>query len=248
MARQLLLHDDFFASVTSNDEGIINVIITDYGTSEGSESVDEKGLYVNIKNFEKFKENFKEIENFIFPLMDEKQKRKREEDSDTQELRKNKKKGKKEPKKPKTTSNYMRKKPSHLKLKIKPQKILCDEVEMKEKEKEVEEKLFNIYAEEVQEQLALLIKEKCFGCVFDKPSQKDHDVCCGTPYTEVVEQYLGEIISKVNMDKVLQMWYDFIEKMDIPSQTLERMKFNCPDQLMSSLGIEKVKNIISLDM
>ena len=120
---------------------------------------------------------------------------------------------------PKKLSGYMAKKPKDLKLKIPPRhKIIIDEVEMSvtQRESEIEEKLKRLYTQTIREEINRLMKENCYGCANDRPSQKDHDLCLDTSYSELVEKFFEKAKSNIDNDVVYDMWYKTFEDYNYP--------------------------------
>jgi len=64
--------------------------------------------------------------------------------------------------------------------------ILCDELEMSDRQKSIEKLLMIILAKETTDQLSTIVKENCYECCHDRPSQNDHDLCIEASHVELV--------------------------------------------------------------
>ena len=105
--------------------------------------------------------------------------------------------------------------------------ILSDEVAVSsEKQKYLEEKLFKIFANEAYKRLGNLRTENCFGCLNDRPSQKDHDLCLQLIKVDS-DYYVDLALSQVDGTKAVQYWREAINH-DIkpPLNELELLKYN----------------------
>ena len=67
------------------------------------------------------------------------------------------------------------------------------------------------YGKKVKDNLQDIIHEKCFGCMHDCPSQRDHDMCLMTPYTEQLDACLTEAINRsTGFTNYLEVMVEFI--------------------------------------
>ena len=144
--------------------------------------------------------------------------------------------------------SFKNKKPAHLKLEIPMESIIVDEVQKSARETQIEDILWTIYVKTVEKQLFKTIKENCFGCVHDCPSQRDHDLCFNPSYAEVLDLYLENVVSKVDMDQVSVEFRTALNDVKPPVCGLERIKYNCMDWYHATLknesGLIKLKNIL----
>lgn len=65
--------------------------------------------------------------------------------------------------------------------------------------------------EEIGIHRADLVKERCFGCSVDHPSQIQHDMCCMTSPEEQIELLTEDALLRVNADEVWNKWHLSLE-------------------------------------
>ena len=145
----------------------------------------------------------------------------------------------------KRTVNFKKKNAAHLKLKIPKALLIIDEVQMSDREKEIQEVLWNLYVDKVSEQLAKVIKENCHGCIYDCSSQLDHDICCNPSYEEVLDEYLEIAISKVDVNQLSLEFRKALKDVTPPVSGFEMLKYDRLDwyyvTLKTESGIKKLK-------
>ena len=78
----------------------------------------------------------------------------------------------------------------------------------------------------MSEQLSRVIKENCYGCIYDCPSQHDHDICCNPSFEEVLDQCLEEAISKVDVNQLLVEFRKSLNDVTPPVSGLEMLKYD----------------------
>ncbi|KXJ24563.1 hypothetical protein AC249_AIPGENE24143 [Exaiptasia diaphana] len=214
----IFVEDKFYASVQDNDQqdGAPVIVLGDY----------EKEHFMTL-SFKTIKEVVRQFEH---QQKDKERKRKRSrqgeeekstkrakiDDVDTVKSTENEKEG------GIRRSGFMSRKPNHLKLKIPPRTtktFLVDEVEMMERQRHIHENLLSIYAGKIEVEINRLMKERCFGCINNCPSQKDHDLCIETSYSELVDMFLDEAKSKVDLFDVQQQWYKTLANINNPPMT-----------------------------
>ena len=66
-----------------------------------------------------------------------------------------------------------------------------------------------IYAKHILKILPLLVRETCFGCQVNHPSQVHHDICCMKTREEQVECLLDLALTKIDKEEVED---EFLEK------------------------------------
>ena len=116
------------------------------------------------------------------------------------------------------------------------------------REKEMEKVLLRIYANELGKHISDISAEQCFGCIYDKPGQRDHDICLMTSYDERVEQFIENASSRVDNKIVNAHLEESGKLMDPPLTPLEKSKY-CSKEYQDGLlhskdGIEQVKALI----
>ncbi|KXJ25009.1 hypothetical protein AC249_AIPGENE29233 [Exaiptasia diaphana] len=78
--------------------------------------------------------------------------------------------------------------------------------------------------EETRKRLCELQKKNCFGCLFDCPSQKDHDLCMGFENVDDEEYYIELAMERVDNMKMAEYWQELCrEKLGLSD--LERLKY-----------------------
>lgn len=128
---------------------------------------------------------------------------------------------------PKRTVNFKKKKPvSHLKFQIPKASLIVDEVQMSDREKEIQEILWTLYVDKVSEQLSIVIKETCHACIYDCPSQRDHDICCNPSYEEVLNRCLENAISKVDVNQLSLEFRRALKDVTPPVGGSEMLKYD----------------------
>ena len=95
---------------------------------------------------------------------------------------------------------------------------------MTEREKCLEDNLFSLYAREAAKRLSELRTKHCYGCTYDRPSQKDHDLCMAMHETDV-DYYIDLAFSKVNGAKIIQYWHETLKNISPPLSGLEMLKY-----------------------
>ena len=79
--------------------------------------------------------------------------------------------------------------------------------------------MYETYAKELAKHIGDLSVEKCYGCQFSRPSQTDHDICLMTPYSELLDLYITEAMSRLDKDAVNKIWYEKLQHFIKPSVT-----------------------------
>jgi len=146
----------------------------------------------------------------------------------------------------KKTVSLKKKKSAHLKLKIPKASLIVDEVQMSDREKEIQDILWTLYVDKVSEQLSVVMKENCHGCINDCPSQRDHDICCNPSYEDILDQCLEKAISKVDVNQLSLEFRNALKKVTPPVSGFEMLKYDRLDWYFITLynvqGIKKLKN------
>ena len=148
----------------------------------------------------------------------------------------------------KKTTNFKKKKPTHLKLKIPEVSLIVDEVQMSDREKEIQGILWTLYVDKVSEQLSVVMKENCHGCIYDCPSQRDHDICCNPSYEEILDRCLEKAISKVDINQLMIEFRKALKVVTPPVSGFEMLKYDCLDwyfvNLYNEPGFKKLKDTL----
>ena len=56
-----------------------------------------------------------------------------------------------------------------------------------------------------------VVRQNCPGCIYNSPSQRDHDLCLSVPLSEILNLYLPEIIENIPRRRVMD---EFVSKID----------------------------------
>jgi hypothetical protein len=87
---------------------------------------------------------------------------------------------------------------------------------------EQEQHLVSCFAKHLAEKMTELVKNDCYGCQNDHPSQIQHDKCLMMSEEEKLDEYLDEAWSLISEEAVLHQWYkDLREHSCPPLLTLE---------------------------
>ena len=65
-----------------------------------------------------------------------------------------------------------------------------------------------LYAKHVIKVLPEIIKEKCFGCQVEHPSQKHHDVCLMMEKDEKIEICMDDALQRINEEEIFNEFLD----------------------------------------
>lgn len=127
-----------------------------------------------------------------------------------------------------------------LRLKIPPpparKKLFVDEVEeTSERQQEIEEKLWIVYAKAIDKKISQIVDRKCFGCQNDCPSQRDHDLCIETSYSRLLELFLEEAKGQIDMNTIRKSWNDALSNISPPMSFMEMLKFSDIDWFYSHI-------------
>lgn len=229
--------EEFYATIEENpDDGTFTVFI-DINDKLGSIFKDElKDMGEALDYLEKETRNYRKKTFVSLDVFQKIQNRQKDD-------------GKKESKEQvKKTASFKKKKPAHLKLKIPMTSLTFVEVEMSDREKEIQEILWTLYVDKVSEQLSIVIKENCHGCIYDCPSQRDHDICCNPSYEEMLDQCLEKAISKVDINQLKSEFRKALKAVKPSVSGFEMLKYDRLDWYFVTLynvpGIEKLKNTL----
>ena len=64
------------------------------------------------------------------------------------------------------------------------------------------------------QRLRLCIESVCYGCINDRPSQRDHDVCLSS-ITEKYQRIFDELIPMADHDHITRLFRDYLYQLDI---------------------------------
>ena len=79
-----------------------------------------------------------------------------------------------------------------------------------------------LYAKHILKVFPDIVKEKCYGCQVNHPSQKHHDVCLQMTNAEKVEICLDTALARVNDFEIYEEFLDFFpEVSEANTTTLE---------------------------
>ena len=71
----------------------------------------------------------------------------------------------------------------------------------------------DIFFASVESKISIIsvVRQNCAGCIYNSPSQRDHDLCLSVPLDEILNLYLPEIIENVPRRRVMD---EFVSKID----------------------------------
>ena len=101
------------------------------------------------------------------------------------------------------------------------------------RQKALEHAVYNAYVKVLREPLWEVIRNECYGCQIDHPSQKQHEVCLFMTYDEQVDCFLEEALKRVDENRLLGEWMAEIATMfpnqDISPILLNEIKWDMPN-------------------
>ncbi len=74
---------------------------------------------------------------------------------------------------------------------------------------------FAAFAEEASSYLHQLLNESCYGCLYERPSQRDHDVCLMMDRREALILYFERLIELTPRSKVMANYINQLDKHNI---------------------------------
>ena len=82
----------------------------------------------------------------------------------------------------------------------------------------------DIFFASVESKISIIsvVRQNCPGCIYNCPSQRDHDLCLSVPLDEILNLYLPEIIENVPRRRVMD---EFISKID--EKNIQSTLHNC---------------------
>ena len=86
-----------------------------------------------------------------------------------------------------------------------------------------------IYAKAMHECLPTIIRENCYGCEVDHPSQLQHH-CLMYDREESIYMYFEELLSAVNEDDILLSWSEIVDTLDISPELVVLHKLKIYDK------------------
>jgi len=231
------IDEEFYATIEENPDDSTFTVFIDINDKPGSIFKDElNDMEEALDYLEKETRNYRK-KTFVSLDVFEKIQNRQKDDK--------KKENKEQVKK---TASFKKKKPAHLKLKIPKASLTFAEVEMSDREKEIHEILWTLYVDNVSEQLSVVIKENCHGCINDCPSQRDHDICCNPSYEEILDQCLDKAIEKVDINQLKSKFREALKVVTPAVSGFEMLKYDRLDWYFVTLynvqGIKKLKNTL----
>ena len=71
-----------------------------------------------------------------------------------------------------------------------------------------------------------VVRAKCAGCIYNKLSQCDHELCLYTPLQELLDRYLPDMLEKTSRSKVMEIFIEKVQEMKISTEKiLELFKY-----------------------
>jgi hypothetical protein len=65
-----------------------------------------------------------------------------------------------------------------------------------------------LFAKHVVLELPKVIEKKCYGCMINHPSQKQHDVCLQMNKTEQIWLCIDEALERINEEEIFQEFFN----------------------------------------
>lgn len=86
-----------------------------------------------------------------------------------------------------------------------------------------------MYAKAMHECLPTIVKENCYGCEVDHPSQLQH-ACLIYDHEESIYMYFDELLSAVNEDSILLSWSEIVDALEISPEVVALHKLKIYDK------------------
>ena len=86
-----------------------------------------------------------------------------------------------------------------------------------------------MYAKAMYECLPTIIKENCYGCEIDHPSQRQHH-CLMYDQEESIYMYFEELLTAVKQDEILLSWTEIVDSLDISPELVAFHKLKIYDK------------------
>ncbi len=97
-----------------------------------------------------------------------------------------------------------------------------------DRQKLIEQKLTECYAEEISSVISNLVVENCNGCITDHPSQRQHP-CLMMKSDERLFLYFDEALPRISEAKVIEKFMESLNEIKPTVNGLELLKYTCKD-------------------
>ncbi len=97
-----------------------------------------------------------------------------------------------------------------------------------DRQKLIEQKLIECYAQEISSVIFNLAVKNCNGCITDHPSQKQHP-CLMMESDERLFLYFDEASPKVSEARVIERFMESLREIEPAVNGLELLKYTCKD-------------------
>ena len=86
-----------------------------------------------------------------------------------------------------------------------------------------------LYARALYNCLAPTVKQNCYGCEVDHPSQLQH-YCLMYDVEEHIYMYFDDMMAAVDEDNILLSWSEIVDTLDVPPELLAMHKLKIYDK------------------
>jgi hypothetical protein len=105
-----------------------------------------------------------------------------------------------------------------------------------------------VYAKALYECLGDVVKQECYGCEVDHPSQVQHS-CIMYDTHEHIEMYFHKLMSTVSEDQIRLAWSDIVDSLNICPElvALQKLKIydkNYLDTMKTELWRTKIEKMV----
>ena len=141
---------------------------------------------------------------------------------------------------PRSNRDYIE---TDLSLTVKKQvHFTIDEVEAEDRHRQIEQELFKCYAAAVRKTLAEMVRDECYGCQVNHPSQKHHDGCLCITFNQQVDCFMEEALDRVDEAQVTSDWRIAMQKLYPKLNGLDLIMYQWEsDDLRCAKGLKRLK-------
>ena len=86
-----------------------------------------------------------------------------------------------------------------------------------------------------------VVHDNCVGCIYNKPSQRHHELCLSTPLKDILDQYLPEMLDVTPRAQVMNVFIEKIVENQISCENVLDF-FKCCDPFSKLKHDSKLQN------
>ena len=94
-------------------------------------------------------------------------------------------------------------------------KLLFDEIFDSTRLEEATEMVNTYVIEELQSNITGIMRENCYGCIVDHPSQTQHPLCLFSTTDEWVDLFMNTALRKLDAYKIMERMYEDLQRMNL---------------------------------